>query len=126
MSDERLFTLSKELDRKITAFDAKRLSPSWTDARSTRELQKFATIERKIMKIPANSVAGLAVKARLLLWMRGGDASDVPTSDIIAGDDLSVVDSLVLDILRIENADQAAPKRMTERAIFPADIEQVA
>ena len=109
MPDTYLIKLGRNLDCRIDAFNRKRTESKWTDERLARELRRFTSLEAQILGTPALSLAGLVVKAKLLLWLRGCDASDLSRNETATIDDFSVGDCIVLDILNLAGENSQLP-----------------
>ena len=109
MPDTYLIKLGRTLDCRIEAFNEDRAESKWTDERLARELRRFTSVESEILKTPALSLAGLVVKAKLLLWLRGCDASDLSRNETVTIDDFSVADCIFLDILNLAGENSRFP-----------------
>lgn len=80
MTDD-LLQLGDLLEKRIARFQRLRSNTRWSDEKLSKELERFAPLEKRILTTPANSLPGLVVKARTILWRHGCTTVDEMISD---------------------------------------------
>lgn len=78
---DNLLKLGDLLEKRIARFQKTRSNMQWSDEKLSTELGRFSALEKRILETPANSLPGLAVKVRTVLWQHGCTTVDEMISD---------------------------------------------